>query len=501
MRGTCATRLVFEMFPDSFNGMGKLSMWRGVLGGCLVWGMIASPAVWAMGKKPTPVEKVTLEFPEGFRWCASTAAHQIEGGNIHSDWWNWEYENWAVRSGNAADSWNRVSEDVGLLREIHAGMYRFSVEWAKIEPTQGRFDLSVIAHYRDQVKQLRAAGIEPMITLHHFTFPRWVRQLGGFEWEGLPQAFANYVQLVISQIGPDVEDWITINEPMVHLTLGYVGDRQPPNVRGESRELEAIIPPLRGLLRAHAQAYSVLKRVAREQKRSIRVGIANHLRVFDPKIPINPLDAVGASIFDYAFNWLLPNAIETGRLSWPKEMRGIIGAALPKINIDEVIPGLRGTQDFFGLNYYTRDYVSVDLAKPANTWLLTVEDPNYWEIYASGLHRLLLEAHRRMPRLPIVITENGVSDSGDKRRAHALDQHLYAIHQAMRAGVPITGYCHWSLIDNFEWSLGFEPRFGLFEVDYENDFKRTPRSSALHFGDIARTNQVTVEPFTLEGSQ
>jgi beta-glucosidase len=213
-------------------------------------------------------------FPKNFQWCVSTSAHQIEGNNINSDWWDWEQIPGHIanneKSGAACDSWNRVDEDLDMLKDLGVQTYRFSVEWAKIEPEEGQFDQTAIAHYQNEVALLKSAGISPMITLQHFTMPRWVRAKGAWEWDGFPAAFANFAALVYTQIAPQTRDWVTINEPMVTVLGGYLEGVMPPS---EQRKLSGIAPVLGGLLKAHAAAYSTLHQLADFYGSDIRVGI------------------------------------------------------------------------------------------------------------------------------------------------------------------------------------------------------------------------------------
>ncbi|MBI3544450.1 MAG: family 1 glycosylhydrolase, partial [Deltaproteobacteria bacterium] len=421
-------------------------------------------------------------FPKNFKWCVATAAHQIEGGNVNSDWWDWEQIPGNVkrgeRSGAACDHWNRLDEDIRLLTELHVRQYRFSIEWAKLEPVPGTWDDGAVAHYRRELKLLREAGIEPMITLQHFTLPKWLREKGGWEWDGAPAAFARFAAFAFETIAPEVRDWVTINEPMVHLTLGYLAGKQPPSKKGSMADIHG---PVVGLLKAHAAAYHAMKARHAELKRrliwpfrpyrltkELRIGLANHLRIFDPASEWNPGDSFIAGKLDAAFNWAFPMAAETGRLRYNIPFQA---------DVDELIPGLAHTQDFFGLNYYTRDMVSLDLGgqgfKLSVPEGADVSDVG-WEIYPEGFYRLLKATAEKFPAMPILITENGIADSRDAKRAQYLESHLAAMARAMSEGVNVEGYCHWSLMDNFEWSEGFEPRFGLFEVDYSTQ-TRTPR--------------------------
>ncbi|MBI4925984.1 MAG: glycoside hydrolase family 1 protein [Bdellovibrio sp.] len=194
-------------------------------------------------------------FPKDFKWCVATSAHQIEGYNTQSDWWDWEQTLGKIKNGDksgaACDHWNRVAEDIDLLKNLNIKQYRFSIEWAKIEPNQDVWDSEAIAHYKKELQILSQAQIEPIITLHHFTLPRWFRKQGGWEWSEAPTEFLKYVQFVYKALGAPEQIWITFNEPMVHLVGGYIAGVTPP---GEKRAISGLIRPLKGLLQSHALA-------------------------------------------------------------------------------------------------------------------------------------------------------------------------------------------------------------------------------------------------------
>lgn len=427
----------------------------------------------------------TLQFPNHFRWCVATAAHQIEGGNINSDWWAFEHQKGRIKNGDttaiATDHWNRVSEDTLLIKKLNVSDYRMSIEWARIEPREGQIDSAAIDHYRQEIQLLLTNGIRPIITLQHFTFPLWVRQKGGFEWKGLPDAFAQFTQVVYRDIAPEVRDWITINEPMVTALGGYVKGVVPP---AETRDIDGLPPVLSGLLRAHAAAYHTLHQLALQNKKSIRVGMAHQLRTMDPYYPLLATDVALALAADQAFNWSLPEALETG----------VFRLELPfKVSWTESIPNLAGTQDFLAINYYTGDLVHLS---PENGFELhprqdLPRNDMGWPIYPEGFLRILRAASERIPGKPIMITENGTADRHDRFRKNFIASHLAIVHQALQEEIPIEGYCHWSLLDNFEWDQGYGPRFGLYDVNYKT-LSRTARPSARFFAKIAKANKVTV---------
>jgi beta-glucosidase len=434
-----------------------------------------------------PSPSNAASFPPHFKWCVATSAHQIEGGNTHSDWWAFEQIPGAIAdgqpSGVAADHWNRLEQDTELLADLHVQQYRFSVEWAKIQPAPDVWSTEAIDHYRRELALLRKKKIEPLITLHHFTLPLWVAERGGFEWKGLPEAFEVFVTKVFQELGDGVETWMTFNEPQVVISAGYIQGVFPP----QKKDLKRIDVPTRILLQAHARAYHRLHELARARHQHIRVGVAHHLRIFDPASSWSPLDWWTSRLVENVGNWSFPDAIESGTLKlW---LPGIL-------RVHERIPELAGTQDFLGLNYYSRDLIRFNASAPG--WIERLVAPNRpvtdlnWEIYPRGLYRLIKKITSRYERLPILITENGAADHSDRLRKGFIREHLHWLQQALNEGARVENYCHWSLLDNYEWAEGFKPRFGLYAVDYATQ-KRTLRPSGEFFSRIAETHELPQE--------
>lgn len=435
------------------------------------------------------VESIASEtgsFPKSFKWCASTAAHQIEGNNTNSDWWQWEEQGHTkngAQSGLACDSWNRSAEDIELLKNLGIQQYRLSVEWAKIEPKPGHFSTEALNHYKDEMIQLRKAGITPLVTLNHYTLPQWFAQEGGWEAPSAPAVFARYVTAVRDALGENVHDWITFNEPNILLFLGYLNGTYPPAKKDSKALGRAII----GVLKAHALAYAILHDGKFAQPgQKVRVGFAHALIVIDPRNSWNPFDRLLAYEADSIFNWSIPESIKTG----------VFSVRIPFLAwIHETIPGLEGSEDFFGINYYTRNFIGISLAHDTPFFSYGAQpglDPSQrsdlgWEIYPEGLYRMLKRVHELNPTLPVLITENGIADAQDTRRKKYITTHLQQVARALSEQIPVESYCYWSLLDNFEWNEGFPPRFGLFQMDYATQ-KRTPRPSALFYGEIVKRN-------------
>ncbi|MFZ9595747.1 MAG: glycoside hydrolase family 1 protein [Bdellovibrionia bacterium] len=420
-----------------------------------------------------------FEFPQDFKWCTATAAFQVEGGIRHSDWSEWEQQEGKPRSGLSCDHWNRVGEDIALMQGIHANAYRFSIEWSRIEPSEGVYDPGAIAHYRAEVESLVASGITPLITLQHFTLPIWVKNKGGWEWSGLPEAFTRFVELVYRQIAPQVDLWITMNEPMNYILGSFFTGEFPP---GEKRELQGIVGPLRGLLKAHALAYHKLHELADQGDRKILVGMALHLREMVPLNSWNILDRMVAGSAKQTFNWTIPDALNSGRFYMN---------ILRRLSVDEVIPGLAGTQDFMGVNYYAGDSVRFSMKKGLEPIHWDYKNPADRPLIARGFYSILKEVTKRYPGKPLYVTENGTTfESQDPElQPKHLSDHIQQLAQAMAEGVPVKSYCYWSLLDNFEWNCGTECRFGLYETNFST-FQRTPRKAAELFRAVASENRV-----------
>jgi beta-glucosidase len=419
-----------------------------------------------------------LALPRDFKFCVSTAAHQVEGHNENSDWWLWENAPGKIKNGDtslvATDSWNHLDEDIANMKWMGIDTYRFSVEWAKIEPREGEFDEAMIQRYVEQIEALKRAGIEPMVTLYHFTFPLWVSQKGGWDWDGLPKAFERFTEKVVSQIGPRVKIWVTLNEPMTIIAAAYVSNVFPP----AKNNISTMQTPMVNMVRAHALSYHAIHRVLDSDTFKPVVGLAHHLRNFDAFHRLNPLDRYAAKKFDQIFNWAIPDALTNGTLHLRLPF-------LLKTNV--FIPEAIGTQDFFGLNFYSRDRIAVQLFKKEllarkTTPGAEVQDLG-WEIYPEGMARLLDQIQLRFPNMPIWITENGIADHTDEKRSTYIRSHLDVISQAIAKGAPIQGYCHWTLNDNFEWAEGYTAKFGLFSLE-PNTLRRLPRSSAYDFKEI-----------------
>ena len=414
------------------------------------------------------------QFPEKFLWGTATAAHQVEGGNRGNDWWAWEQGPGHIKNADTSDraceQYGRYASDFDLLRSLNQNAHRLSVEWSRIEPAPGEFSRTALGHYRDVLQALRDRGMEPMVTLHHFTNPTWIAQAGGWDAPQTSEYFARFAARVTDELGTLAPRWITINEPTVITYQGYVRGDWPPR----TRNLGAAARVLVNLLRAHWIAYERIK--ARHPE--LQIGLAHHLRVFDPARRFMPQDRAVAAAFNRVFNETMLKSLRLGQLVFPLTLAGRAR-------------GPRQSQDFIGLNYYTRELVKFNHRYHAELFgerMLPAAAPRSdlnWELYPEGLYRTLRSLERE--KLPILVTENGIADHQDAMRREYLLSHVAAMLRAIAAGSPVRGYFHWTCFDNFEWAEGYSAKFGLIACDPVTQ-ERRPRPSAQLYAQICRLN-------------
>ncbi len=423
----------------------------------------------------TPQE---FTFPKDFLWGAGTSSHQVEGNNTNNDWWQWEQHiPLKMRSGQACDEWNRFEEDFKLAQSLGFTAYRFSLEWSRIEPSPGQFDNAAIEHYREMILSLKSRGIEPVVTLNHFSIPLWFVRQGGWLSDKSPELFARYVQRAIGALGSDVHYWVTLNEPAVYTYKSYMIGQWPPGEKSTKKAFKVV----QNLARAHVLAYVKIKEsYAQKGWKEPMVGIAQQVLIFAPCSDSSLWDRLSASLRDRLINHLFVQALIRGKA----RVLGVFSMRLPRA----------GTLDFIGLNYYTREYVrnrGFLLSDILGSECVS-KDPGIkksclgWEIYPQGLYTFIKAFSEY--KLPILITENGICTSDDTQRSEFIIEHLQYVAMAMSEGAPVIGYLYWSLLDNYEWAEGFAPRFGLIEVDYTTQGRKV-RESARKFEEIIRSGK------------
>ncbi len=411
-----------------------------------------------------------FKFPENFLWGSATASHQVEGGNVN-DWFIWEKKNaerlaksakrkfgylpnWeSIKeeaenpenyiSGVACDHYNRYEEDFDIAKSLGQNAFRFSIEWSRIEPEEGRFDEKEIEHYRKVIKALRARGIEPFVTLWHWPLPVWLKDKGGWMSGEVIEYFGRYTRKMAEALGADAKFWITLNEPLVYATHSYLKGAWPP----QKKDPLSLFLVIRNLTKAHRAAYKTLKEINKDYQ----VGISKHNVYFDA-YKERFINRLLKKALDWAWNFSFLNSIAN-------------------------------CQDFIGLNNYHHNTINYGFNKNKNEKLSDMG----WELYPEALYYGLLDI--RKYNKPIYITENGLADKEDKYRSWFIRENIKAVARAMEDGVDVRGYLYWSLLDNFEWDKGFWPRFGLVEIDYKT-LERKIRPSAYEYAKICKENEM-----------
>ena len=420
-----------------------------------------------------------LRFPDGFLWGVSTAAHQVEGGNENNNWSDWEKAgriHTGDRAGLACDWWKNAERDFDLARELGLNALRLSLEWSRVEPEEGRFDEKALQRYRAMLQALRARGIRPFVCLHHFTNPRWLEAKGAFLAEDAVARFERYVERAVEALSDLCSDWLTFNEPNVYGSFGYVLGEFPP---GKTGDFLSYARTLAAMLRAHAAAYRVLHR----RLPSANVGFTVNIQRFAPDRPAHVGDRLLTRATRATFNSSFLRGLSGRPLGW-------IGRLCP--GIDDVAD----TYDFVGFNHYGWMNVRfepknakvgfIDLKTPAG---MREGDRGSTSGYGGFDPRALALIAQELASMgkPIYVMEHGVPDRADRLRPWLLARAAAALHGAIKGGLDVRGYFHWTLVDNFEWAEGWGLRFGLVELDPRTQ-ARTPRKSAALYSAIARAN-------------
>lgn len=464
------------------------------------------------------VQNVT--FPHDFFFGAATASYQIEGGLDNTNWKQWEDLQFRPgdgqptiehhqQAGRACDAWNRFDADLKHLQRIGARMYRFSIDWSRIEPRPGQFDEDSLDRYVSWCQKLRAHCIEPMITLHHFAEPIWFVELGGWEnRENVEGHFRRFVTHTTNRLAPYCRYWTTINELNGYAICGWLAGVHPP---GKVNCLFAMLNVIRNLLIAHTCASKAIRAASSTLPTTPVVCCAFNHVLFLPSWHrqesegststilglVNGLLSQLVSLFlNYVYNFVFLDAMfSSGRLPWfPFPFQG---AAL-LAGWREDVQNLKDTADWIGINHYYRSYVqftrrdqaaSPQQASPTDMFvqlpfgiqLRAAAVPGFeknemgWDLTPSSMVRLVQILAERYPKVPIIITESGTADATDTKRVRYMAALLSNFHYLMKSSsVDLRGYLVWTLMDNFEWAEGFRPKFGLFETNFET-LDRTER--------------------------
>ena len=392
------------------------------------------------------------DFPDGFLWGSSTAAHQVEGGNLNNDWWAWEHSahtTGAEPSGDGIDHYHRYAEDFALLSSLGQNAHRLSLEWSRIEPEPGEWSRAALDHYRRVLESLAEQGLTGFVTLHHFTLPRWLAERGGWSAPDAVPRFERYCERIGRALGDVIPFACTINEPQIVALLGYLQGYHPPGLRNPVLWRRVT----RTLIEAHAAAVRALGAGAG----SPHAGICLQMPALEPA-----------------------RADDQACVALYEELR----REMIEVYLDQP------AGDFIGVQYYTR--MRVDPAATSGFAPAPEGSPLTqmgWELHPDGLRQALHTAG--CAGLPLYVTENGVASAADSARVDYLESHLAAVTRAIDEGADVRGYLYWSSFDNFEWAEGYRPKFGLVGIDRDDGLRRAVRPSAEAFGRVARSGRLS----------
>ncbi len=407
---------------------------------------------------------------EKFLWGVSTSAFQLEG-SPYADWSSWDPILQAKPQ--VTHHYRLCRQDLQLLKTLGVNAYRFSLEWSRIEPEEGDWNGDVVDHYQRIIDFLHDHSIEPMVTLHHFTHPRWYLEKYPWHQEKSVGKFMAFVERIASTL-KDVRYWITFNEPYVLLLGGYLQGCMPPGLQ----DLSCAIAALKNIFTCHGKTYEQLHAI----NPGTRVGLAHNMTALAPYSVWNPFDRILTKIATKFYNHSLIEAFLTGRLILVLPFKRPITFEVP----------VKGKIDFLGVNYYTRIHLRFNPFMKMGVELKHQDtDGNGltdlgWEIHPNGLTKILRYASRL--GVPLIITENGIATGDDTKKTQFIEKHVDILEKCREESLDIRGYFYWSLMDNYEWLQGFNARFGLYEVDFDT-LERKPTETAAYYGSLIRQKQ------------
>ena len=407
-----------------------------------------------------------MKFPRGFLWGTATAAHQVEGNNVYSD--NWLYEHvpgtiYAEPSGDACDHYHRYAEDIALLAELGFNTYRFSIEWARIEPEEGEFSRASLEHYRRMLAVCHEHGLTPMVTFHHFTSPRWLIATGGWEGKDTPDRFARYCEHATRYLGDLIGAACTLNEPNIALLFKQIGIVPPPAAQQYAPWWLAAANSL-GITPDRLMPF-----IFAASDQAVDTILTAHHRA---------VEAIKAGPGDFPVGLTLAlQDIQAGEGG--EEM----AAQMRRLINDVYLEQLR-EDDFVGVQTYSRLRFGPEAPLPPEEGVELTQ--MHYEFWPEALEATIRHAIA-VAGIPVIVTENGLGTTDDLRRIEYVERALQGVSNCLQDGLDVRGYIYWSAFDNFEWMLGYRPTFGLIAVDRETQ-TRTVKPSARWLGAVARAN-------------
>lgn len=408
-----------------------------------------------------------MEEHDMFLLGAATAAHQVEGNNHNSDCWvleNLEHSTYAEKSGAALDHYHRYREDIKFLADAGLNTYRFSIEWARIEPSKGTYNDTEIEHYRDVLLCCKENGITPVVTMHHFSSPKWLIEEGGWENEKVVDYFAAYCAYVVSKIGMQMKYICTINEANMRVQLSAITRTFLQNMGGNIQVGVKLELPEEMMIgqREASEAFGGVEEVSTflsgcTEDGDILIGKA-HMAARDAMKQICPHLKIGMTLSLHDIQTIEGGQKRAAEI-WNEEFL-------------HYLPYIKG-DDFFGLQNYTRNIIDANGEVPVDE--AAKKTQMGYEFYPEALEHVIRSVAKEIS-IPILITENGVAVDDDKERIDFIQTALAGVKKCIRDDIPVIGYCYWSLLDNFEWQMGFSKTFGLIAVDRKTQV-RYPKDS------------------------
>ena len=401
-----------------------------------------------------------------FLWGVANSAFQVEGAPADSDWYRFTHTRGAIKDGTnadvATDFWNRYDEDFALAQGLGANAFRMSLAWERIEPQRGKWDEDALDHYEKIILDLRARGLEPVVTIWHTALPEWVASEGGVLSPHFINDFSDYAAKVVARFykgQTHVRYFLTLNEPTTYAESAYIDGGYTTGIKGNYVKF---VEAIHRQADAHVAAYNKIHELP--DSNDVMVGYAQDMEDFQPKNPWNPMDRLARYFSELMYNRSFIDRIAGNTIAFP-------------------------AIDFLGVNYYNRNIVSFTFdgfVKTSNGSGPVSQTGQ--EVYPQGLEHVLRKASKY--RLPIMITENGVADPSDQLRSDFLRDHIHYLMKARdQDHIPVIGYMHWSLTDNFEWNYGSQIHYGLVAIDYTNNLKRIPRASYYVYKDLIQENR------------
>ncbi len=424
-----------------------------------------------------------FKFPKDFLMGTSVSAVMVEGGNRNTNWFKW-CEEGHVKDGShimrGTDHWNRYPDDIQIMKELNNDTFCTSVEWSRIEPEKGKYDMEAIGHYRDEISLLIKNGIRPMITLYHFSNPIWFDEMGGWENRKSVELFSKYARFVVSQLGDLVNDWITFCDINITLICQYLWAWFPPG----KRDANILIKAIKNVIRSHISVYQEIHKVREENNfpGETLAGLALHLRAMEP-LRNNFSDKLANKFAKYFSQDMILTGMTTGKFGFPLGFGGY--------------PAGKGKfYDFIGINYFTRSIVRFKPSVKDLFCELGVKEnaevtEGQWEIYPEGMYHVCKEYYKKFDA-PIFIVQNGLMEKVEKKRPRIIYENLKNVAMLIEEGIPIKRFYIWTLIDIFECHQGESMKLGIVENDFETQ-TRTIRKSGYLYGEVCKNKQVTSE--------